>query len=147
MHDRFATVANHVVAALASLGVSASVGELDREYCPGNYSVHIKGAGKIMGSGQRLARRASQVAGMIVVRDADVINEVLVPVYATLGLDMDPARTGAITTAAALDASTVARSFARQFAQGRDAEQADIDDPTMALARELQSDHDPRVLA
>ena len=53
--------------ALCSLGVDARIGEVAGEYCPGKYSVNARGATKIMGVGQRLARHAAHVGGVIVV--------------------------------------------------------------------------------
>ena len=145
MQSRFVSVASHIVTALASLGIDASVGELAREYCPGAYSVHIDGGGKIMGSGQRLARRAAQVAGMVVVSGADIINTVLTPIYASLGLDMDPAATGSIADVAEIETATVASAVAEQFARGRETLQSEIDGATMSLARQHQPEHDPRI--
>ena len=110
MHERFSTVANRVVAMLESFGVGAVTGEVAGEYCPGAYSVHVKGAGKVMGAGQRLARNAAQVAGVIVVQGASLVNEVLVPIYAALGLDMDPSLTGAIQDVAEADIEDVGDS-------------------------------------
>jgi lipoate-protein ligase A len=144
MHSRFTTVASYIVAALATLGVDASIGELAREYCPGAYSVHIDGGGKVMGSGQRLARTAAQVAGMVVVDHADIVNNVLSPIYATLGIDMDPSVTGAVADAAEVEAGIIVSAIVEQFARGRETLQSRVDDTTMSLAREHQSEHDPR---
>jgi octanoyl-[GcvH]:protein N-octanoyltransferase len=147
MHDRFRAVAQHVVATLGTFGVPASVGELENEYCPGAYSVHIRNAGKVMGQGQRLAKHAAQVAGMIVVSDAASVNEVLIPIYATLGIAMDPSATGAVSSRVAVDAGSLGSELIEQFVAGRTYVEASVDDTTMTLARELQPDHDPRILA
>lgn len=147
MHDRFISVTEHVIRALAALGVRAIMGELEREYCPGKYSVYLDEGGKIMGSGQRLARSAAQVAGIVVVRDASLVNEVLMPIYATLGLDMDPTKTAAVTDAADVEPGAVAAAMVQQFSGGRETLQSVLDDTTMALARRYQPEHDPRALA
>jgi lipoate-protein ligase A len=147
MHERFSTVANHVVATLGSFGVGAVIGEVAGEYCPGAYSVHVEGTGKVMGAGQRLARNAAQVAGVIVVQGAPLVNEVLVPIYAALRLDMDPSLTGAIHDVADVDIEDVGIRFTEQFAHGRTTQHSEIDSDTMALARSFQADHDPRILA
>lgn len=144
MGERFTTVAEHVLRALATLGVTASIGQLHREYCPGSHSVHINGGGKVMGSGQRLTRNAAQVGGMIVVGDPALINEALEPIYASLRLDMDPRMTGALADVAHIDPEAVATAFSQQFASGRETLQSGIDETTMALAREYQPEHDPR---
>lgn len=150
-HRRFAAVAQHVVDTLTWFGVKARVGELPREYCPGAYSVHLVGPGtapgKVMGSGQRLARKASQVAGMIVVRDAAAVNGVLEPVYSALGLDMDPSVTGCIADVADLDPETVASGLAHQIAAGRDVIHSMIEPTTRAIAWAFRDDHDPYAFA
>jgi octanoyl-[GcvH]:protein N-octanoyltransferase len=147
MHDRFRTVAQHVVATLGTFGVPATMGELKNEYCPGAYSVHVPDTGKVMGQGQRLARHAAQVAGMIVVSDADAVNGVLLPIYATLGITMDPSATGAVATRVDVDADSVAGELIEQFLTGRKCAETSVDDTTMTLARKFQPDHDPRILA
>jgi len=147
IHERFSTVANRVVAMLESFGVGAVIGEVAGEYCPGAYSVHVEGTGKVMGAGQRLARNAAQVAGVIVVQRASLVNEVLVPIYAALGLDMDPSLTGAIHDVADVDIEDVETRFVEQFASGGTSQYSEIDKDTMAVARSFQADHDPRILA
>lgn len=144
MHERFRSVGGHVVTALSTFNVGATLGELPREYCPGSFSVHLDGGGKIMGSGQRLSRKAAQVSGMVVVDDSATINEVLVPIYRILGLDMDPLMTGAVTDVAAVRPETVVEAMALQFADGRETLQCEVETTTMALARTYQPDHDPR---
>lgn len=104
-------LAELMVRAFARVGVPAAVGEIPGEYCPGRFSVHHSQGRKIMGVGQRLARRAAHVGGVIVLDDAAAINQVLQPVYGALGVDFDPTATGALrelqpqlTVAAMVDA-------------------------------------------
>lgn len=147
MHTRFATIADHVVVALESFGVVASVGRLEGEYCPGEYSVHVLQSRKVMGTGQRLARRAAQVGGMIVVKGRDTINAVLEPVYGALDLHMDPAVTGSIADIADIDPSEVASRFAEQVTGDRGSVTTDLDAPTLAIAWQHRSEHDPSAFA
>ncbi|MDK1011282.1 MAG: hypothetical protein QGM48_09465 [Actinomycetota bacterium] len=151
MHRRFGVVAQHVVDTLESLGADAVIGELPGEYCPGRYSVYVAGSAntpkKVMGSGQRLARKASQLAGVIVVRDADAVNRVLRPVYAALGLDMDPSVTGCIADVVEVDTDAVASRLACQIADGRGVVQVEIEPTTETIARRLRNDHDPCAFA
>jgi lipoate-protein ligase A len=147
MVDRFIAVADRAISLLDSLGVPAVMGQLRGEYCPGTYSVHMEGAGKVMGSGQRLTRRAAQVGGMIVIDNATTVNEVLVPIYAALDLAMDPATTGAISDRVHVDADIASERFALLFAAGRESTIGHIDPSTMDLARDLAPLHDPRILA
>ncbi len=93
---RFAALTEVVVDAFTRLGVPAAVGEIPGEYCPGSWSVHHGGL-KLMGVGQRLARHAAHVGGVIVVDRPDLVRRALVPVYRALELDWDPATAGALT--------------------------------------------------
>ena len=147
MQDRFQTIAKRVVSTLTSFDIPSSIGQLSGEYCPGRYSVHVDGTGKVMGSGQRLSLRAAQIAGMIVVRDKTMVNEILVPVYAALGLDMDPSRTGAVADHTDVATAAVMDRFIEQFTVGRMASEGTLDDITIDLATASQPDHDPRILA
>ncbi len=93
---RFEQIANVVARALQSLGVDARVGAVPGEYCPGDHSVNARGARKLMGVGQRLVKGAAHVGGVIVVRDSARVRDALVPVYAAMGVDWDPASAGAV---------------------------------------------------
>ena len=141
IHIRFRQVTDLLVGALARLGIDATVGEVPGEYCPGAYSISVAGR-KVMGVGQRLTRRAAHIGGVVVVSDADLVNRVLIPVYAHLGVGWDPATTGALdqtasapTTAAVLDAVVTALAATRPTRHGT------LDATTLDLARRLVADH------
>ena len=145
MHARFQTLASAVVAALARFDVGAEIGALPDEYCAGSYSVHLAGGGKVMGVGQRLARNAAQVGGMIVVNDAASINVVLEPIYRELDIAFDPNMTGAISDVRSLDTRSVAHALADRLAP--ETQIADrIDAETQALAATLRPNHVPQHL-
>jgi lipoate-protein ligase A len=93
---RFDWMAGVVARALQSLGVDARVGAVPGEYCPGDHSVNARGQAKLMGVGQRLVKGAAHVGGVIVVRDAARVRDVLVPVYAAMGVAWEPATAGAV---------------------------------------------------
>jgi octanoyl-[GcvH]:protein N-octanoyltransferase len=93
---RFDQLAALVVAALTALGMDARVGEVPGEYCPGSHSVNARGQRKVMGVGQRLVAGAAHVGGVVVVDRADLVNRALLPVYAALGYDWEPAATGSV---------------------------------------------------
>ncbi len=101
IQGRFKGLSELMVRAFARLGIDTEIGEVPGEYCPGRFSVHHSGHRhpgnrKVMGVGQRLARDAAHVGGVIVVTGAEAINEVLLPVYGALGVEFDPATTGAL---------------------------------------------------
>jgi lipoate-protein ligase A len=93
IRERFVAVSQLLAGAFRDLGAPAEVGELQGEYCPGAYSVHV-GSGKVMGVGQRLVRGAAHVGGVIVVDGGRRIADVLTPIYRWLGLEWDPRTAG-----------------------------------------------------
>lgn len=114
---RFDELAALVVAALRGLGVDARVGEVPGEYCPGSHSVNAGGRRKLMGVGQRLVAGAAHVGGVVVVDRADLVNRALLPVYAALGYDWDPAATGAVAQEVPVDPATVAEALVAALAE------------------------------
>jgi lipoate-protein ligase A len=93
---RFELVSGLIRDALRGLGVDARVGEVEGEYCPGEYSVNAGGRRKLMGVGQRIVSGAAHVGGVLVVGDAARVNAALVPVYAALGIEWRPETTGSV---------------------------------------------------
>jgi octanoyl-[GcvH]:protein N-octanoyltransferase len=141
-HDRFREVADVLATALARLGVEARVGEVPREYCPGEYSVNARGRVKLAGVGQRVIAGGGHVGGVIVAAGGERIRDVLVPVYAALGLDWDPATAGSV--AAELGGASFALvrdAIAAEFAARHEIAEASLDDQTLALARALEPEH------
>lgn len=116
IRERFSVVAETTVEALRSLGIDARVGAVPGEYCPGEFSVNARGVSKLAGYAQRLVRGAAHVTGVIVVDDPAGINEVLEPVYAALGLALDPSTTGSVTTEVnGIDRAEFTRAFIEAF--------------------------------
>lgn len=96
---RFAGFGDLLAGALTSLGVTAGVGEIPGEYCPGEYSVHGTGAVgqlKLVGTAQRVVAGAWLFSSVVVVEDSAPIREVLTSSYAAMGLDWDPVTAGAV---------------------------------------------------
>ena len=60
------------------------------------HSVNAGGRRKLMGVGQRLIAGGAHVGGVVVVDGADLVNGILTPVYAELGLEFDPEATGSV---------------------------------------------------
>lgn len=99
---RFERFGELFVDALAAVGVSARVAELEGEYCPGQHSVAgsptsgVGGASvKLVGTAQRVVAGAWLFSSMVVVEDAAPLRAVTRDVYAALGLPLDPATVGA----------------------------------------------------
>jgi octanoyl-[GcvH]:protein N-octanoyltransferase len=138
---RFGQSAELFASALRRVGVDAQVGEVPGEYCPGEWSVNVRGAKKLVGIGQRLISGASHVGGVIVVGGAARIRAVLEPVYEALDLEWDPSTVGAVEDEVAISWDVVAAAVLDEYAGRYDLEEASIDEATMALAREFESDH------
>jgi octanoyl-[GcvH]:protein N-octanoyltransferase len=120
IRERFEELSGIVVEALRSLGLDARIGEVPGEYCPGRYSVNVRGRRKLAGVGQRLGTAAVHVGAVVVVSGADGIRDVLERVYAALGIDWEPATVGSVEEedpAAGWDevAAAILDAFARRY--------------------------------
>jgi octanoyl-[GcvH]:protein N-octanoyltransferase len=93
---RFADEAELQARALRRLGVDARVGRVPGEYCPGEFSVNARGRTKLIGAAQRVVRGGWLLSTVVVVDLAGDLRGVLEDVYAQLGLEWDPATTGAV---------------------------------------------------
>ena len=96
IQGRFADEAELQARALRGLGVDARVGQVPGEYCPGEFSVNARGKTKLIGAAQRIVRGAWLLSSVAVVRPAGPLRAVLEDVYSALGLEWDPATTGAV---------------------------------------------------
>jgi lipoate-protein ligase A len=139
---RFRTLSDLMARAFARLGGDARVGELPGEYCPGAYSVNLDGAVKVMGVGQRLARRAAHVGGVVVVTGGALVREVLIPVYRALGLEWQPATAGALQDRIpGVTLDDAADAILAELGERATVVDASIDAGTMHLASALEADH------
>jgi octanoyl-[GcvH]:protein N-octanoyltransferase len=138
-YARFEEMADLIADALRGLGVDARVGEVPGEYCPGAYSVNARGTVKLTGTAQRLVRGAALVGAVIIVRDGAGVREVLRDVYEKLELDWDDATAGSV--AEEVPGASVLDVEQAVLAAYPDIEYGHIDEGTLALARELVSEH------
>lgn len=146
IQERFDMTAGLMATAFRSLGADARVGEIPGEYCPGAWSVNVRGVSKVMGVGQRLVRGAGHVGGVVVVDEGDRIREVLIPVYQALGLEWDPTTTGALADEVpGLDTATVAEAIVQSFAARFDLVPGNLPAFIAERALTLAPDHLPRV--
>ena len=140
--ERFGTTAELVAEALRGLGVEARVGEVPGEYCPGAHSVNAGGARKLVGLGQRLVAGAAHIGGVIVVDGAERVRDILIPVYAALGLEWRPETTGSVAAEApGTTWNQVVDAIAAEYARRHELEAAELDEETLALAQELAPVH------
>ena len=135
---RFVALASIMRDAFATMGADARIGEVPGEYCPGAYSVNLSGRYKVMGVGQRIIRGAAYVGGMVVVTDRQAIIDVLIPVYAALGLPWDPATSGDLFMQLPnIDLERTADAITGQFARIDDLETVQVDSSLLAHASDL----------
>jgi lipoate-protein ligase A len=134
IHTRFERLADAIVEGLASFDIV------------GRYSVHISGR-KVMGVGQRLSKNAAYVGGVVVLDRADVINDVLGPVYRHLQFPFDPGTTGALSDVANVPSDEFAMALAGALAEGRDILPTAMPQSVRTAATALRSIHDPGLLA
>ena len=143
VQDRFRAAADRVAAALRGLGVDARVGEVPGEYCPGGYSVNARGELKLAGVGQRLIRGGAHLGAVVVAAGAERVVEPLVPVYAALGLDWNPATTGSVAEEVPGTAfEEVVKAIRAEYARDHELVDAELDPDTLALARRLAPEHE-----
>jgi octanoyl-[GcvH]:protein N-octanoyltransferase len=139
---RFRELAELLRDALSDLGVEARVGEIPGEYCPGAWSVNARGATKLVGTGQRLIAGAAHRGAVIVVGGSDLVREALVPTYAALGLDWEPATAGSIADeVAGVGVAQAANAIMARLAERYELTVTQLDSATLALAERLESDH------
>ena len=125
--------------ALQRLGVDARMGEVPREYCPGEYSINARGQTKLAGIGQRLIKGAWHIGGVIVVSEGERVRDVLLPVYEALGLDWDPATAGAVADeVSGVTWDEVAAALQAELPEHTEAQ---LDQATLSLAQELEPEH------
>jgi lipoate-protein ligase A len=138
MHDRFAASGDLLARALRGLGVDARVGPVPREFCPGEFTVNARGAVKLVGTAQRVLRRASLLAASVAVSGADRLRAVLVDVYDALELDMDPATVGAVADEVpGVGVEEVSRAVLAAYLFV----EAPLGEATLSLASELEPQH------
>ncbi|HUQ62057.1 lipoyl protein ligase domain-containing protein [Lentzea sp.] len=113
----FAANAESHVRVLRGLGdVDARVGEVDGEYCPGEYSINVGGVAKVVGSAQRVTATGSLFSTVVQVVVSDRVRAVLEDVSDALGYDLRRSSiAGLADYAPTLTADEVAEAFASDY--------------------------------
>lgn len=94
--ERFELASEITRDALAKLGVDARIGEIPREYCPGEFSVNASGRSKLAGIGQRMVKGAAHVGVVVTASGGEHLRPVLESVYTALGLPLDTSTIGSV---------------------------------------------------
>ncbi|WP_143467231.1 lipoyl protein ligase domain-containing protein [Lentzea kentuckyensis] len=113
----FAANAESHVRVLRGLGdVDARVGEVDGEYCPGEYSINVGGTTKIVGSAQRVTATGSLFSTVVQVAVSDRVRAVITEVSEALGYDLrESSIAGLADYVPELTAEEVATAFAADY--------------------------------
>jgi octanoyl-[GcvH]:protein N-octanoyltransferase len=144
IRERFAEDARRQANALRGLGVDARVGEVDGEYCPGEFSVNARGRVKLIGAAERIVRGSWLHSSVVVVESAGPIRQALTDVYSALGLDWDPETTGAVADEApGVGLEDVRRALLDDYATRYELVPASLGEIESARARELLDRHQP----
>jgi lipoate-protein ligase A len=144
IYDRFRHVSGLIVGAFARLGISSAIGELPGEYCPGEFSIHHDNRIKLMGVGQRLAKNAAHVGGVITVNRTDLLLRALIPVYRALDLEWRPPTVGTLGDVRhGIDNDEVLAALKTALANHYDLSRDRIDQDLVASARAIANDYLP----
>lgn len=111
MDDRFAAYGDLWAAVLGDNGAEAQVGAVPGEYCPGAYRVNARGQVKLVGTAQRLVRRAWLFSAVAIFDDADVIAPLLTEICGHLQLPSWPRRPRLVPLRPRCRASSDIRAF------------------------------------
>ncbi|MDJ0924638.1 MAG: lipoate--protein ligase family protein [Acidimicrobiia bacterium] len=143
IHSRFREVSETVVAAFARVGVNSEVGEIMGEYCPGRFSVHHDRRIKLMGIGQRLAKHAAHIGGVIAVDRTDLLLRALIPVYRALDLQWRPATAGSLGDVRHISNAEVLAALKAEFGERYEVKKGRIESDLVEEARSIATDYLP----
>ena len=134
----FAGHAESHVRVLRALGdVDARVGEVEGEYCPGEFSVNIGGQAKVIGSAQRITGTGALFSTVVQVVVPDAVRRVIVDVSAALGYELrESSIAGLADFAPSLTTASVAEALAADYRHRLSPTDADLPQPVVAHAAE-----------
>jgi octanoyl-[GcvH]:protein N-octanoyltransferase len=137
---RFERFAALYAGTLHGLGIAAVIGAVPGEYCPGAYSVNVRGCKKVAGTAQRVLRNAWLFSTLIVLGDENRLQPVLREVYDLLDQPFDECSVGSVgTEAAGLRATDLIDALVQSYTGGR-TESFDHE-TTLNLAHKLLPGH------
>ncbi|SDK77429.1 Lipoate-protein ligase A [Actinopolyspora mzabensis] len=142
MEERFDGYARLWAGLLAEYGVDARVGAVPGEYCPGAHSVNARGRVKLVGTAQRILRRAWLFSAVAVFDGDEVLRPLLTEVYRALGLDFDGDSVGSIRAEAPeADLETFESGLLDAYEDRFGLDRVSLDESALQAARALDDDH------
>lgn len=139
---RFETFGRMLAGAFRDLGVDARMGAVPGEYCPGPHSVNARGVVKLVGTAQRVVRRAWLFSSLVIVGGETRIRPLLTDVYERLDQDFDGASVGSLSgESPGLDVDAVEKALLAAYAGRWSLDPAPLDERTLERARELLPQH------
>jgi octanoyl-[GcvH]:protein N-octanoyltransferase len=137
---RFEHFAALYAGTLKGLRIPAAVGAVPGEYCPGAYSVNVRGRKKVVGTAQRVLRDAWLFSTLIVLGDENRLQPVLRDVYDMLDQPFDERSVGSLgAEVAGLQASDLIDALVQSWTGGRT--ESFNHETTLNLAHELLPGH------
>lgn len=147
IHERFREISGLMVDTFTALGVPAQVGEIPGEYCPGEFSVNHNHRIKLMGVGQRLAKHAAHIGGVIAVNRTGLLLQALIPVYRALELEWRPATTGSLGDVRTVSNEAVLEALKTQLRARYAVTKGRIGGGLVDRARDIAADYLPAAVA
>ena len=94
--ERFRFFSSAIAEALRTFSIDARVGQVEGEYCPGDYSVNAEGRIKLVGVAQRVVRKAYHLGAVISLETSGPAREAVAEAYRLYGFPFTPESFGSI---------------------------------------------------
>jgi lipoate-protein ligase A len=135
-HGTFERNARQHAAVIRSLGdIDARVGEVEGEYCPGEFSVNVGGRVKVVGSAQRITGTGALFSTVVQVVVGEQVRQVIADVSAALGYELEESTIAGLADVAPLvTAQQVADALAADYRHRLGAVDAAVDPRVMTHA-------------
>lgn len=141
MNERFTTYGQLWAEVLGRHGVDARVGAVPGEYCPGAYSVNARGQAKLVGTAQRVVRRAWLFSAVAIFDDTDILRPLLTVLYQILDLPFDASSVGSVCAEAPeLSLDRLEAAIIAAYGDRFDLTPSAVDDELLTAARGLVDD-------
>ena len=136
LYERYTEGLDLIASALRRVGVEAERGEVEREFCPGAYSVRSGGPRGVKHAGlaQRVTKRAARLEALALVSQTDEVRTVLERVYGLLSLPFRPESVGDLS----VDIPLVIQALSEEVRERYGAVEGRLGKETMDRARSLR---------